>query len=1046
MRRVGARTVHAHDVPAPAPHEVRRDRLLELLHRHNGRPLILLVAAAGFGKSTLAAAYARESGAAVAWITLQAGDRDSRTFFGHVADALEAAFDSRDALPELRAGLAAGGESVGLARLALRDLGQAPAGFILILDDFHVVQDADEVVQAVDALVRGLPEAGQVVITAREPPPLSMTRFVASDAVFALGTDDLRFAEDEVQALRRSLGGDAAHDAQAEGWVTGILLGGAPRQLGAGGGSLLGSYVDREVLARLTPREQRWLEILAVLEAVTPQAAARLLGAGPWYARLAALSERCPFLAARADGSYRIHALIRESCLNRLRRTHPARATRAWTIARELAEETGDTAGVVRACQELGRLDDAIALVRHSAEESRRPGRWSGVLAVLGVLPEDVRRADPDLSLLEAHALYQTGQPELAQLAADAALHHGGRSGDVAVQIGSALELANIARYQGDMVAAEDWLSAADYLLPNSDLEPRLRRQLEGRALGLHGVCSAVRGESARAREQLESAERLLALNGPSRELALVQQNLGKLCLRIGQLAAAQTGLAAAASHWRLIGDRTALAATQSTLGNLYLRVGDLDRAGTTLLSAIDEARAVGAQRVEAHALLALGQWHRTSGRVGDAVEALNSCLRLAEEIGERELLVSALQCRAEVAIVQDDLSVARALLARGQAEAQRLNGDFEGAGIELALGRLHLAEGAGQRAVNHFEAALRQGADAWGPHERLEVLYWLGTAHLAMGRASLAENALREVAELARQTGGAAALARPAAEDGALLRHGLQLGVEPLLLGDADRIASRRRPWTGVREPAALELVAVNDLPRVEVRLFGAFALHCDGQLATAGPRGHLDRARELLALLVLHPSGLPDQEIVDLLWPDMRPQQALHNLRMTAYLLRRLMGSKATVRYVGSSYQLAPQLELWADAREFDAALRRARQLPPDKAREELATAVALYRGPLLAEAGWSWVEPFRLSYQTRLVEAALQLADLEASRDPARSDALAEQVLAIEPDNEAAYARLIANAEARAPRQLLAQQRLLQRYKRAAARYGFVPRLAR
>ena len=76
-------------MPSPAPHELRRERLLEALHKHRARPLILLVAAAGFGKSTLAATYARDSGAAVAWLSLEAADRDSRRFFGRLAEALE---------------------------------------------------------------------------------------------------------------------------------------------------------------------------------------------------------------------------------------------------------------------------------------------------------------------------------------------------------------------------------------------------------------------------------------------------------------------------------------------------------------------------------------------------------------------------------------------------------------------------------------------------------------------------------------------------------------------------------------------------------------------------------------------------------------------------------------------------------------------------------------------------------------------------------------------------------------------------------------------
>src|ERR671928_2099497 len=86
-------------VPAPAPHELRRERLLELLHHHRTRPLVLLVAPAGFGKSTLAATYARDSGAAVAWLTLQASDRDSRRLFTRLADALDAGFGEPDSVP-----------------------------------------------------------------------------------------------------------------------------------------------------------------------------------------------------------------------------------------------------------------------------------------------------------------------------------------------------------------------------------------------------------------------------------------------------------------------------------------------------------------------------------------------------------------------------------------------------------------------------------------------------------------------------------------------------------------------------------------------------------------------------------------------------------------------------------------------------------------------------------------------------------------------------------------------------------------------------------
>ena len=103
----------------------------------------------------------------------------------------------------------------------------------------------------------------------------------------------------------------------------------------------------------------------------------------------------------------------------------------------------------------------------------------------------------------------------------------------------------------------------------------------------------------------------------------------------------------------------------------------------------------------------------------------------LAEEIVERELLADALVWRAEVALLQDDLPAARELLARAQAEGQRVGSNASLASVDRALGRLHLVDGAGARAVDHFEAALHRAGDGWGPDQRAETLYWLGTAYL---------------------------------------------------------------------------------------------------------------------------------------------------------------------------------------------------------------------------------------------------------------------------------------------------------------------------
>jgi LuxR family maltose regulon positive regulatory protein len=1043
-------------VPAPAPHELRRERLLEVLHKHRTRPLILLVAAAGFGKSTLAASYARDSGAAVAWLSLQPADRDSRRLFTRLAAALDAGFGETNSVPALRRGLAEGAEGVGLARLLLDDLAQAPAGFILVLDDFHVVGEAEGVVDAVDALIRDLPEAGQIVITAREAPALSMTRLVVEGAVFPLGSEDLRFSVEETRELRgkiRKANGidivdplreaeEARRDAQAEGWVAGILLGGAPRQLGVGGGSLLGAYVEREVLARLSPAEQGWLEMLSVFDTISKHAAERVLGPGNWSARLLALSEQCPFLVGGQDGTYRLHGLVREVVLNRLRRGPEDRATHAWTVARQLAEEASDPVGVVRACQELGEIDGAVELVRRSAVEAVQTGRWPAVLVTLELLPEGIRRAHPDLSLYEARALLNTGHAERAREAAEAALQYGGRTGDVRVQISALAELAHVT-FPSDMPAAEDWLSAADHLLRHNNLPNDVSRLLGGRALGVRGICATLRGDASEARKAFEDGERLLSLLGPSRDLAMIQQNFGTFCTRTGDYSTAQRILASAASHWRLVGDRNGLATTQTILGDLHLRLGNLDAAGAALNDALGAARAVGALRMEAFATVSVGQWHRANGRLNEAVAAFDEGLRLAEQIVERELVADALVLKAEASLLQGDLQMARELLARAQAEAQKVGSNFTQASVDRALGRLHLVDGAVTRAVHHFDAALRRGGEGWGPDQRAETLYWLGTAYVELGRAQQATQYLEEAVTVTREANLPALIAGAAAEDSRLLQHGRQMGIDPVLLADIERLAATRRPWTGVTA-APLSTLIVNELPRVEAQLFGSFVLHHDGHLVAKASR-KLDRARELAALLILNPKGLPDEAIAERMFPDMAHESALHNLQMAAYSLRKDLGSKAAVRYGARTYQLNPQLELVADVREFDAALARARGATGETLVQSLTRAVELYRGPVVADAAWEWLEAVRLEYRGRYVSAALQLADILAASDPARSDGLAEAVLDVAPETDMAYERLLQNARQR--HDLNALRRILKRYEQAASQFGFVvnPHLA-
>ena len=69
---------------------VRRSLLIERLARGDPRPIVSVVAPAGYGKTTLLAQWAERNGQAFAWVSLDERDNDPKVLLTYVAEALDA--------------------------------------------------------------------------------------------------------------------------------------------------------------------------------------------------------------------------------------------------------------------------------------------------------------------------------------------------------------------------------------------------------------------------------------------------------------------------------------------------------------------------------------------------------------------------------------------------------------------------------------------------------------------------------------------------------------------------------------------------------------------------------------------------------------------------------------------------------------------------------------------------------------------------------------------------------------------------------------------
>jgi len=178
-------------IPPPRPKVVLRLRLLERLNEGLHRKLTLISAPAGFGKTTLVsewvAARTEDRGlrteivtsslspqssalsTRVAWLSLEEGDSDLTRFLAYLVAALQTivAKLGAEVLGALQSPQPPSTESMLTA--LLNDITTIPNNFILVLDDYHVIE-AKPVDTALTFLIEHLPPQMHLVIATRENP------------------------------------------------------------------------------------------------------------------------------------------------------------------------------------------------------------------------------------------------------------------------------------------------------------------------------------------------------------------------------------------------------------------------------------------------------------------------------------------------------------------------------------------------------------------------------------------------------------------------------------------------------------------------------------------------------------------------------------------------------------------------------------------------------------------------------------------------------------------------------------------------------------
>jgi LuxR family maltose regulon positive regulatory protein len=507
--------------PEPAA-IVSRPRLIDALDSGTSRPLTLLAAPPGAGKTALLAGWiaAGHAPGPVAWVSLDPADADRRRFWRAVLDAM-----SRAGVEGSVAALAAGADRPmhGMVDALAGALADREAPIVLVLDDLHEV--GERVLADLDRLLRRPPPALRLVIATRADPPLHLGRLRLQDQMTELRAPDLAFTLDETAELLERSGvemGDA-HVRRlwehTEGWVGALRLTvvslrdhPAPERFVddfAGDDRAISDYLLSEVLGNVSAGDRRLLLRTSIVDVLNGELADALTDGTDGHRRLTDLSRSGALVAPldRRGEWYRLHGLFGELLRAEMRSEHadelPGLHRRAaWWLA-----EHGDDALALRHAVDGEAWDLASRLAGERWADLTIRGEIGVLRALVDRLPEERTVADPELALAAASAQLDRGDErgaarllELAAAGADCVPAERRAQLDVSL---SALELY-MARLHGDLdpALASGRELAARGALDAGSVEPSLRAL----ALSNLGIAELWAGEYDAAQGRLETA------------------------------------------------------------------------------------------------------------------------------------------------------------------------------------------------------------------------------------------------------------------------------------------------------------------------------------------------------------------------------------------------------------------------------------------------------------------------------------------------------------------------------------------------------------
>jgi LuxR family maltose regulon positive regulatory protein len=977
-----------------------RARLLEILDERLDRQLIIISAAAGYGKTSLLIDLAYRSDLPFCWLSLDSLDREPQRFIAGLIAAIAERFpEFGKRSTSLLNGLTSLDE--GLERLLVTLVNEIyddiPEHFALVLDDFHILDEATPVLQFVNRFLQLVGENCHLVLASRTLPELrDIPLLVAREQIGGLDFSDLAFQADEIQALLAQNRQIHLSDQDArklvdatEGWITGLqftditrLVSGAesfraPERIGVS----LFDYLGQQVLEQQSDEMQEFMLRSSLLEEFDVGLCDTVLG--PLYAErpnwsklVGALVQKNLFtLPVGTNGQWlRYHHLFRDYLQSRFRRECPQEVE---PILRRLAQFQDAAGQWEKAYQLYSQLGDTNALAV-MIERAGIPMYQHAMLTLqswLKALPPSVMNGRPGLLSLSGNIemLKGNGGESLKLFDRSIAMYRKEKQEE-----GLALALVRRGGTYRFLGRYEEAMRDANEVLENFKSSDELE-WIHADALRVIGLSRYRQGRTLEAIKYLQQALDIYVRVNDSATIPLLLMETGLAHSTLGNYTEAKASYEQALKIWKEEGNLTSQALLLNNYGSLHQQLGEYEQAAHALEEGLLCAKQSGYKRMEALIALSLGDVYSDVEDFEIAMQTYRQADELIYQLGDRFLRNYLSLTTASLALLRRDTREAQALLERTAPAIKASDSRYEFGLYQLLKGRLELQSGRLSKALPPLKDARRSFSEEGREMESLWSAVWLAAALYQNGQQAAAREELRGAVPNPNQVAHAAVLAARQARDWLVdLRKDPELKIHLRgLFERADRLEDQLPPIR--RQLRRLAHTIQMPTPSLTIRAFGSGQVSVNGKILSMTD-WQTQSVRELFFFFLAANRPITREQVGTALWPDTdEPGRFKMRFKNEIYRLRRAVGQE-TILFDGQMYGFNPAVDHEYDVEAFEAYVAKAKTT--NRPTEQIGyyeRAVNLVQGKYLEDIGSSWILPEQERLHQAYISAALALAEL-------------------------------------------------------------------